>query len=170
MNDDLLARMTRTPDHETSVKAAAGVKRITIRAKVLAFAERMVDGFTDDQLRLTLGANAPESSYRKRRTELTDEGYIVKTDLERPNSNGEMAAVFVHRKFLTNPPLPKPKAKGSRAEAMQRRVRETKMFNALVAAAQYAHRLPLPDQEAIADALGIPFPIRVNDLPDRKAF
>lgn len=157
----------RIPDHSTSEKAASGVKRQTIRARVLAFAESMPGGFIDEQVQqLELGR--PESSFRKRRTELTDDGYILDSGVERKNSKGQDCTVWIHRKFHPAPPPIKVKVRGTRAQAMQRRKENALMFNALVAAAPHHMGGHSEVGRAIAEALNIPFPIAYSNIPARR--
>lgn len=160
-------RMTRSNDHRTSEAAAESVKVPTIRARVLAFAENTPQGFIDEEL-LALSPGSPESSFRKRRTELSDDCVIVDTGTERPKKNGQMAKVWVHRKFHPAPPPIVEKAQGASAKALQRRKRETMMFNALVVAAHHHHRMPPNDAQQVADALGIPHPINFLDIPAQR--
>lgn len=88
--------LVRTDDHATSQKAAAKVERaITAkRREVLEYALFRSDkGFTDDEL-IVKFSNAPESTYRKRRTELTQDGDLEDTGMERPNRAGNMQTVW----------------------------------------------------------------------------
>lgn len=165
--------MTRNPDHATSEKAAVKVKRRTIRALVLSLAEDWPEAFTDEEMdakcrKAEPDKNRAESSYRKRRTELTDDNIIVDTGTERPKKNGESAKVWVHRKFHPAPPPERVKPKGRAAQALARRKREALMFNALVAAAYYVRLLPEPVRQEIAEALGLDYPIRVTDIPAKR--
>lgn len=156
--------MTRADGRATSEKAADSVRVPTIRSRVLAWTEQQPDGFIDHDLSV-IDPNAPESSLRKRRTELTDDGYIVATNSERPNRNGKMSTVFVHRKFHHAPPPITVRATQPRARALQSRKREGLMFNALVMAAAHHQGGHSEVGRAIAEALNIPFPIRVSNLP-----
>lgn len=91
-------------DPRTSHRAARRLKpgRLTIRDRVLSFAadrpefidEDLVDAFPD----------APESSYRKRRTELTEEGWIVDSERTRNNRDGNAEIVWVYRSKHPSPP------------------------------------------------------------------
>lgn len=157
--------LTRTPDHATSEAAAASIQRHlpTIRARVLNFAENTPEGFIDHDLLVKFGG--AESSYRKRRTELTEEGLIVATNSTRTNRNGEEATVYVHRKFHPAPPPVVAKEKGKSAQAIQRNQREKQMFNALVMCAPAFIASRSERAEAVATALGIPYPIRQTDIP-----
>ena len=159
--------MVHNPDHSTSIKAARKVKRPTIRSKVLAFAEQDGDGFIDEELR-TIDPDAPESSLRKRRTELTDDGYILDSGTERKNSKGQDCTVWIHRKFHPAPPPVRPKVKGERAQALARRREGVLMFNALVMAANHHQGAHSEVGRAIADALGIPFPITYANIPAKR--
>lgn len=162
--------MTRNPDHSTSEKAADQVtkRKPTIRARVLRYAENTPDGFTDEDLR-RINPDAPESSIRKRRTELSNDFIILKTDRERMNGNGSMVAVWVHRKFHPNPPPEIVRPKGARSKALARRKAESVMWNALVECASGgAHRLTTAAERAVADALGMEYPIRVTEIPAKR--
>lgn len=166
MSDDLLG-MTERGAAATSVKAAKEVapKRPTYRSRVLAFAEAKPEGFIDHDLR-EIDPDAPESSLRKRRTELTDDGLIVATNSERLNRNGQPATVYVHRKFHpAPPPIVEAKGSGKNSAALRKRKQHDLMFNALIAAAPHHQGAHSEVGRKIADALGIPFPIRPNDLP-----
>lgn len=156
--------MVRIPDHSTSEQAATSVKRKTIRAIVLEFAEGRPQGFIDDDVR-AIRPDAPESSMRKRRTELSDDGYILDTGTTRTNAKGSQSIVWIHRRFHPAPPPIKVKVKGAAAQAMQRRKREALMFNALVMAAPHHQGGHSAVGKAIADALGIPFPITYSNIP-----
>lgn len=73
------------------------VRRATIRDAVLAFAKSAgAAGFIDHDLR-AINPDAPESSIRKRRSELTQQGIIVNTGNTRTNENGVSAFIFKHR-------------------------------------------------------------------------
>jgi hypothetical protein len=167
--NNLLEGMVRKPDHATSEAAAesVGKRKLTIRARVLAFAERSPGGFIDEDLR-ALDPDAPESSYRKRRTELTADGLLVDSGLRRKKLNGELAIVWCHRKFHPAPPPLVEKVRGKAAKAIQRNKREARLFNALVVAAHHHHRMPPKDAKQIADALGIPHPINFLDIPAQR--
>ena len=97
---------TRRDDYQTSVDAAATVAKAqaTIRDAVLAHALAAgPEGFTDDDL-VQLSPGTPESSWRKRRTELLQEGWVVQTDRERVNRFGNKETVWVHRDHVLQPP------------------------------------------------------------------
>lgn len=100
---------TRTGDHPTSSKAAARVaaEQDTIKARVLRFAkDKGLDGFIDADL-LAAFPDSPESSHRKRRTELTSEGLIVDSGQTRQNDHGNAEVVWVHREFHAGPIKPR---------------------------------------------------------------
>lgn len=100
---------TRTGDHPTSSKAAARVaaEQDTIKARVLRFAkEAGPGGFIDDDLKAAF-PDSPESSHRKRRTELTSDGLILDTGQTRQNRDGNAEVVWVHREFHAGPPKPR---------------------------------------------------------------
>lgn len=98
-----LKGMVRKNDHETSIAAAAVVKRVSLREKVKAFAEERHFGFTDEELWKEL-PGTPESSLRKRRTELTEENIILDSGLTTTNSHGQTVKLWVHREWHPNPP------------------------------------------------------------------
>jgi hypothetical protein len=85
MGEDLpLFAATRSDDHETSIEAATktSLKINEKRAAVLRVAAaREPQGFIDDDLKAVF-SGSPESTYRKRRSELAAHGYLV-------NRNGE---------------------------------------------------------------------------------
>lgn len=162
--------MVRIPDHATSEKAANKVQRKTIRSIVLTFAEGMSNGFIDEQV-FALNPDAPESSYRKRRSELTEEGFILDTGTERKNSKGQDCTVWIHRKFHPAPPpllAVKSMDSRSRAKALARNKREKLMYNALVAAAPSFMGTTSLVGSLIAAALNIPFPITYNNIPAKR--
>lgn len=161
--------MCRVSDHATSEAAAAKVsqRKPTIRALVLIYAQQASNGFIDDDLRV-IDPDAPESSLRKRRSELTDDNLILDSGRTRHNKHGLESKVWIHRKFHPNPPPEKIKVRGSRAEAMQRRKREAIMWNALV---ECAYRFVFSHSDAAratAEALGTDFPIRVTEIPAKR--
>jgi hypothetical protein len=99
--------LVRVPDHETSLCAAAHVdpNRPKLRARVLQFAaDAGPAGFTDEELVL-FDPKAPESSLRKRRTELTERNWIIEAGFTRQNRHGEAMKVWLHRKFVPNAPM-----------------------------------------------------------------
>ena len=159
--------MVRVPDHSTSEAAAKKVERTTIRGLVLAFAEQQRTGFIDEDL-LRLRPGAPESSFRKRRTELADDGYILDTGTTRPNRHGDQCTVWIYRGFHPAPPPIKAKVKSPISQAVMRRKENALMFNALVMAAPHHQGGHSEVGLAIADALGIPFPITYSNIPARR--
>ena len=110
-DDDLFAVPPKRPavrrnDHDTSRAAAdkAAVAQGTIKAAVLSFAETAGPaGFMDDQL-VEANPDSPESSWRKRRTELTQEGHLCDSGSKRMNRQGNLEVVWVHRMFANSPP------------------------------------------------------------------
>ena len=99
---------TRTNDHQTSLRAAARAAAMqdTIKGRVLRFAhERGAEGFIDADL-LAAFPDSPESSHRKRRTELTSEGLILDSGQTRENGHGNAEVVWVHREFHVGPVKP----------------------------------------------------------------
>lgn len=96
--------MVRIPDAVTSVAAARGLKRETLKSRVMAFArEAGVFGFLDEEL-FAIDPSRPESSLRKRRTELFQAGWILDAGYDRKNSHGQPSKVWVHREHSLNPP------------------------------------------------------------------
>lgn len=96
--------MVRKDDHATSIAAAETVNPATLRARVLHFADACGrDGFTDSYLR-GLDRNRPESSMRKRRTELAQENWLIDTGRTRENEHGQQEIVWVHRDHCVSPP------------------------------------------------------------------
>lgn len=100
---DVPKGMVRRLDHSTSVMAAHGVKRITLRQVVLDYALTQPRGFTDHDL-WALRPETPESSLRKRRSELAEENYLLDTGRTKTNENSQQAKVWLHRSFHHNPP------------------------------------------------------------------
>jgi hypothetical protein len=101
---DLLDGMVRKPDHETSIKAARGVRRFTLREIVEQYARDCGrSGFTDEDLKL-MQPPRPESSLRKRRTELAQENIVLETGRTRTNDFAQQEKVWVHRDFHPSPP------------------------------------------------------------------
>jgi hypothetical protein len=99
-----LPGMHRVPDHATSIEAAHKVKRWTLRQIVGEYALSCGRfGFTDDDLKRDY-ANNPESSLRKRRTELAQENRLLDSGLTRANRFGQQEIVWVHRDFHPSPP------------------------------------------------------------------
>ncbi len=96
--------MVRHNDHSTSKRAASGVRRFTLRERVIEHARLTKNyGFTDDELKADHPQH-PESSFRKRRTELAQENRIVETGALRANRFGQAEKVWVHRDFHPSPP------------------------------------------------------------------
>lgn len=84
----------------------------TIRAQVLAFAHARgaadadSGGFIDEELAI-LQRNEEDKwdrSIRPRRSELTDENWIVHSGFKRPNAQGNECVVWVHRDHHPCPP------------------------------------------------------------------
>jgi hypothetical protein len=98
--------MTRgSGDHPTSKKAARKVARTktTVRDLVNQFAMRAPQGFIDEAM-VKMRPDWAESTARKRRTELTEENYILDSGREMKNSLGNDVTVWIHRSFHPNPP------------------------------------------------------------------
>lgn len=101
---DLPKGMVRLNDHTTSILAAHHVKRVTIRERVLNIArDAGTVGITDDELKAA-HPDSPESSIRKRRTELAQENYLLETARTRRNRHGQMERVWMHRDWHLDPP------------------------------------------------------------------
>jgi hypothetical protein len=100
---DTLAH-TRSTDPRTSHRAAHKVRprAPTIRAQVLAFARNRMDFIDEDLVEAFPGS--PESSYRKRRSELTEGNWIVDTGRTRRNGDGNDMVVWQHRDRHPSPP------------------------------------------------------------------
>jgi hypothetical protein len=95
----------RRTDPDTSHKAGKEVAAAvpTMREQVLAFAlEAGEGGFIDEEL-VNRFLGSPESSYRKRRSELSQERWIIDTGGRRQNSFGNEEIVWVHRDFIVQP-------------------------------------------------------------------
>jgi hypothetical protein len=104
MSDDLdLRGMIREPDHDTSVAAAAHHEptRTELQNRVEAAIRREAprhdpQGLNDEELRLLpefVQDEYAESTVRKRRTELYQQGRLVKVG-KRPNAAGFMMTVW----------------------------------------------------------------------------
>lgn len=163
--------MTRNPDHDTSERAAGRLKHRTLRQLVLHVAENWPEGFTDEEMDAQCRRHEPdldraESSYRKRRTELSDDFVIVDSGTKRAKRNGEEAKVWVHRKFHPDPPPEVVKPKGERSQALARRKQASIQWNALVDCAY--GRLAENAGRAVAEALGIDYPIRPTEIPAKR--
>lgn len=102
--NDLLEGMVRRDDHATSIAAASSVRRVTLRQCVLDIALRAGrNGITDDELKVA-HPDTPESSVRKRRTELAQENVLLDTGRTRLNRHGQAEAIWLHRDFHWSPP------------------------------------------------------------------
>jgi hypothetical protein len=117
---DLTRGMTRRSDSATSRTAARGVQRETLKSRVLQFAsDAGPGGFRDCDL-LTIDPARPESSFRKRRCELVETGWIVDAGFTRKNDHDQDSTVWIHRRFAHNPPplgkQPKPKKRTAEEE------------------------------------------------------
>ena len=102
--NSLLDGMVRRPDHSTSIAAAIKVRRRTLREVVIdeALSEGAV-GITDDELKARY-PQTPESSVRKRRTELAQENVLLESGRVRKNRHGQEEKVWMHRDFHWSPP------------------------------------------------------------------
>lgn len=99
--------MVRRNDHSTSVKAARRVitHKVTLKSQVITFArESGPYGIIDEELH-AIDPSKPESSFRKRRTELAQKNILIeKPGHTRKNKHGEDCKVFIHRDHAFNPP------------------------------------------------------------------
>lgn len=92
-----LFSLFRPNNPETSKEAAKAVapKRVKIRDRVLEYARDMgAHGITDAEL-VERWPDAPESSYRKRRTELVQDGKLVDSGRTRLNKHGRRCVVWI---------------------------------------------------------------------------
>jgi hypothetical protein len=107
-DEDLFAVPTKRPatrrdDRATSFAAADKVAKAqgTIRATVLQFAQEVGPvGFIDDDLIKNFGGDGPESSWRKRRQELFDEGVLVDLGRTRANRHGNQETIWMHHQYV----------------------------------------------------------------------
>jgi hypothetical protein len=137
--NDLLEGMVRHPDYATSIMAATKVRKMTLRQAVLHEALRSRGhGITDDELK-AIYPRTPESSVRKRRTELAQENVLLATGRVRKNRHGQEETVWMHRDFHHNPPplmeREQPTSKAQQIVMLEARVRllEATMREALEA-------------------------------------
>lgn len=105
----VIAAKVRRADHETSIAAGAAVTRrlTTLMAAVYKAIKRSGTlGLTDSEVTSAVLAaghpEAPDSTYRKRRTELTQLGHVKWNGARRRNPKGSMEKVWV---ISDNPPL-----------------------------------------------------------------
>ena len=88
---------TRGTDPLTSHLAAyrAEVVQATIRVRVIRIHLAHPAGLTDDELRLEMGSDIKnDSSHRKRRNELEQEGYLEDSGTRRLTRTGSLAIVW----------------------------------------------------------------------------
>lgn len=92
----------RRQDHATSVAASDAISgRVTelMRAAYKAIKKAGTLGLTDSEVTAALMREgypqAPDSTYRKRRTELTQLGHVKWNGARRRNANGSMEKVWV---------------------------------------------------------------------------
>jgi hypothetical protein len=119
-------------DHPgTSAKAADAVskRKLTIRQQVERFFLERPFGATDSALwehfrfDPKTGAERPESSYRKRRTELAEENILIAHGDEAKNHNGQDAKVWRHRAHCLYPPPIRPReVRPSRFDALNQEI------------------------------------------------
>lgn len=122
------SQLTREDDHDTSIEAAKRIEddlRPKQRLVYQAHAAHPVHGLTDSELRAyidaKLGFKAPESTYRKRRTELTDMGFIEATNMRRENAAGSAECVW---RIVANPTFRAQTRKQSKLNAAVSRTME----------------------------------------------
>ena len=112
--------LVRDGDHDTSIEAAKSIEDELSERQGLVLQVHAAHpaGLTDSELRalidVRLGRAAPESTYRKRRTELTTLGLIEPTNLRRVNPKGSMECVW---RLATSPTLSAASRKQSRLDA-----------------------------------------------------
>lgn len=97
---------TRRSDPDTSHKAAETVSPAlpSIRARVLEFALAAGKrGFIDGDL-VKAFREHPESSFRKRRSELSEERWVLDSGDRRDNDFGNEEIVWIHRDHVVGPP------------------------------------------------------------------
>lgn len=97
--------MTGAGHPHTSEEAADVIRPVvsTIRERVLSYATAHSDGFIDEDL-VNRWSDAPESSYRKRRTELVEENWIIDSGRTKQNSHGRDCVIWMHRQFVMSAP------------------------------------------------------------------
>lgn len=93
------AGLVRDPDHQTSIKAATHIinKLPRLQELVLQNLALHPEGVTDTELRSLLDARfgeRPESTYRKRRSDLAKAGLAEETGARRDNGRGSLEKVW----------------------------------------------------------------------------
>jgi len=102
--NDLIEGMVRKPDHDTSIAAALKVNRLSLQEIVIGHAMAAGgNGIIDDDLKRAY-PEQPESSVRRRRTDLAKQNVLLDTGRTRLNQFGQREKVWVHRDFHHNPP------------------------------------------------------------------
>lgn len=97
--DDLF--LYRVPDHSTSIEAAEKVEQrlSELMTAVLGVLRSFPGGLTDSELRSEMirrgWQDGPESTYRKRRTDLATLGLVIETGERRENERGSREKVWV---------------------------------------------------------------------------
>lgn len=135
MADDTTG-MVRRDGPITSIMAAQTVsrKKLTVRQRVETFARFRPHGFIDSDLlefardlHIALREKAPpESTYRKRRTELTQENRIIADTEQRKNDHEQAATVYYHRDHVQNPPPITERPKAAKHEALREEIARLK--------------------------------------------
>lgn len=103
--------LTRKNDYETSIQAAYGLRhRLNpIRRAVHAVYKSNTRGLTDEEMTSAMWKagwpEAAESTYRKRRTELFQDGFIQATGEKRRNAKGNLMVVWAFAKELPPPEM-----------------------------------------------------------------
>lgn len=129
--------MVRRDGPITSIMAAqvAARRKMLVRERVETFARFRPHGFTDYELfefardlAVALGEPVPpESTARKRRTELCEERRIIASEETRLNDHDSPVTVYFHRDHILNPPpLKAQERKPSKFEALQNEIARLK--------------------------------------------
>lgn len=110
----MVTGLTRTDDHATSIAAAARIAdklRPLQRMVYMQLAQAGDDGLTDSELRARCDAaylKRPESTYRKRRSELVAMGIVEPTGQRRNNQSGQPEKAYrVNRHDIQDIQIPK---------------------------------------------------------------
>ena len=84
----------------TSVEAAASIypSLKELQLKVMVFAKSRPNGFTDEQMNKFFETHT--STYRARRAELVDKGFIVNSGKRERMSTGRSAAVWILTEYF----------------------------------------------------------------------
>lgn len=137
--------MVRRDGPITSIMAAlvANGRKMLVRQRVETFARFRPHGFIDADLfefardlAIALGEpSPPESTARKRRTELCEERRIIASEETRLNDHEQPVTVYFHRDHVLNPPpLRAQERKPSKFEALQNEIATLRANNAQLCA------------------------------------